>query len=80
LAHLVDPTFTITSQRKNSGGKKRRKHTSHNSVKPTTVTKAPPSISTGPTAKFHLAEIMIAVFFFKSSNHLALIAKHTCYS
>lgn len=35
---------------------------SPSSVKLTTVTKAPPIISMGPTAKFHLAEIMTTLF------------------
>jgi hypothetical protein len=57
--------------------KKKRKReenrTSQSSVEATTVKKAPPVISTGPTAKFHLAEIMI-VFF--SPRSIRPICKH----
>jgi hypothetical protein len=57
--------------------KKKRKReenrTSQSSVEATTVKKAPPIISTGPTAKFHLAEIMI-VFF--SPRSIRPICKH----
>jgi hypothetical protein len=50
-----------------------RNRTSQSSVEATAVKKAPPIISTGQTAKFHLAEIMI-VFF--SPRSIRPICKH----
>ncbi len=67
-------TLTITSKGMPKKKRKREENrTSQSSVEATTVKKAPPIISTGPTAKFHLAEIMI-VFF--SPRSIRPICKH----
>ncbi len=56
-------TLTITSKGMPKKKRKREENrTSQSSVEATTVKKAPPIISTGPTAKFYLAEIMIVFF------------------